>query len=184
MVAFVDPEPDEPQDPVEIPKDAIRRANYASWLSLMGFDDVDQRLWSREGEPKRRTVPIITLGGHQYVVTIATVQPQFRPHLVNPIVWEDLWEWKSWPFGPFQEEVGIKFIGLDLIVVKAIGMTLQVQSQANGLMEIEPMDRRDDTGEIDGGAFYGSIFSDGSLLGEVRVSRRKWPKFGQIEVEL
>ena len=46
------------------------------------------------------------------------------------------------------------------------------------------MDRRDDTEEIDGGAFYGSIVSDGSLFGKVTVSRRKWPKFWQIEVEL
>ena len=45
LIAFVDPEANEPADPVEMPEDAIRRSNYASWLTLMGFDDVAGQLW-------------------------------------------------------------------------------------------------------------------------------------------
>ena len=48
LIAFVDPEPEAPEDPVEFPSDAVRRANYASWLSLMRFDDAANRIRWRE----------------------------------------------------------------------------------------------------------------------------------------
>ena len=51
-------------------------------------------------------------------------------------------------------------------------------------MEIKPEDRRDVSGEFDGGEFYGSVFSDGSLLGEIRIPRRSKRTIEWTEVEL
>ena len=42
FIAFVDPEPEAPENPVEFPPDAVRRANYASWLSAMGLEDASK----------------------------------------------------------------------------------------------------------------------------------------------
>jgi hypothetical protein len=52
------------------------------------------------------------------------------------------------------------------------------------LMSLVPHQRPDIAAEVDDGRFYGSVFSDGSLLGEIRLPRvhRRW--INRIEVEL
>ena len=63
LIAFVDPElPEVPENPVEFPRDAVRRANYASWLSLMGLDGAAARLRVGEGSPQRYELPLFTVG--------------------------------------------------------------------------------------------------------------------------
>ena len=58
------------------------------------------------------------------------------------------------------------------------------RSQSEELMATKPVDRRDVPREFDGGAFYGSIFSDGSLLGEITLPRASRSSIEGIEVEL
>ena len=183
LIAFVDPEADEPADPVEMPEDAIRRSNYASWLALMGFDDAAWHLRSRDGESQSRPVPIIALDGREYVVTIASIQPLSSLQLDYPPNGQDSPEWPRRYIGPFPDEISIGLIGLDLEVTRAIGMTIRGASVADGLMEIEPEDRRQDIWEIDGGMFHGSVLSDGSLFGEIRVPWKQWPTFEHKVVE-
>jgi len=51
-------------------------------------------------------------------------------------------------------------------------------------MSLEPQERRDIPDDVDGGRFYGSVFSDGSLLGEIRMPHSHRPWLEPIEVEL
>ena len=183
-IAFVDPEPEAPQDPAEFPVDAVRRANYTSWLSLMGFDDAASRLRTGAGEAQRRTVPVITLGGHKYAVSIASIAPSL-PDLSGREFWHDFRDWTFEPFGFFRDGICIELIGLDLKILRDLGAALST-SITSALMGLTPAQRRDAPADMDAGAFYGSIFSDGSLLGELRFSRpsRPLPDFEWIEVDL
>ena len=184
VITFVDPEPEAPEDPVEFQADAVRRANYASWLSLMGFDDAASRVRIGAGEPQRRSVPVIALAGRKYAVSVSSVSPR-QPDLSSREFWDDLQDWPFGPFGWFRHGIRVELVGLDLDVLRILG-SVQGSSKTSGLMELRPQERRDAPLDSDGGVFYGSVFSDGSLLGELRQTRtsRLIPEFDWIEVEL
>ena len=184
VIAFVDPEPEAPEDPVEFSADAVRRANYASWLALMGFNDAADRVRFGAGEPQRRSVPVIALAGRKYAVSIASVSPK-PVDLSRREFWDDLEDWPFDPFGWFRHGIRAELVGLDLEVLGALG-SLQNGSKAPGLMGLMPQDGIFAPVQIDGGAFYGSIFSDGSLLGELRQrpTSRLMPDFEWTEVDL
>jgi len=180
LLAFVDPEPGEPERRIEIPSDAVRRANYASWLALMGFDDVAQRLRTGDGSPRRRTVQLIKLHGRSYVVAIAWIQPWVSRQSLDAEFWRFIGDWPHpfWP--PSRNGVWVQLFGLDLEVVRAL------EPADSGLMSLNPYERREIFSEVDGGIFYGSVFSDGSLLGELRITRFDGPiipRFGHPIVE-
>lgn len=183
VIAFVDPEPEAPENPVEFSRDAVRRANYASWLSVMGFEDASIRVRYNAGETQRRLVPIVTLAGRKFAVSIASVSPnQFD--VSSREFWDDIQDWPFLPFGWFGRGISVELIGLDLTVLQTLGTT-QLSSKMSGLMELKPNEISDAPIEAEGGAFNGSIFSDGSLLGELRLtrSRKPIPDFEWIEVE-
>lgn len=184
LIAFVDPEPEVPENPVEFPRDAVRRANYASWLSLMGLDDAATRLRGGEGEPQRYEFPLLTVGGRQYAVSIASVMPR-QPDLSSRDFWRDFRDWPFWPFPWFRDGIDIELVGLDLKVVRALSSAMQ-SADASALIALEPSGRRDMPADLYGGTFYGSVFSDGSLLGELRLRRpgESFPDFMWTEVEL
>lgn len=183
LIAFVDPEPEAPEDPVEFPSDAVRRANYASWLSLMRFDDAANRIRFGAGEPQRRSVPVIALAGRKYAVSVLSVSPK-QPDLSSREFWDDL---HDWPFGcarMLKQGLRVELVGLDLEVFKALG---SVQDRPSALMRLNPQKRYyPEPIESDGCTFYGSIFSDGSLLGELQKNRMSWPipEFEWIEIVL
>jgi len=181
LLAFVDPEPGEPEHPIEIPPDAIRRANYASWLALMGFDDVAERLRSKDGRSRTRTVPVLKLGSHSYVVKVASIRPWF-PQGGDPELWQYIDDWRHWFFDP-SAGLSLEIVGLDLRAVRGFGPMLD-QSAVGGVMSLEPNNRREIPREVDGGRFYGSVFSDGSLLGELRITRHHRQLFESTEVVL
>lgn len=184
LIAFVDPEPQVPENPVEFPRDAVRRANYAAWLSLMGLDEAATRLRGGEAEPQRYEFPLLALGGRQYAVSIASVMPRYS----NPSsreFWGDLHDWRAWPLLWFRHGIDIELVGLDLKVLRALSSATR-SADPSELMALEPSERRDTPDELDGGTFYGSVFSDGSLLGELRLRRpgEPFPDFEWTEVEL
>lgn len=181
LVAFVDPEPEVPENPVEFPRDAVRRANYASWLSLMGLDGAAARLRVGEGEPQRYELPLLTVGERQYAVSIASVMPR-HPDLSSREIWRG---WPFWPFPWLRDGIDIELVGLDLKVLRAL-RSATPSVEASELMALEPSDRRDTPADLGGGTFYGSVFSDGSLLGELRLRRpgEPFPDFEWTEVEL
>lgn len=184
VIAFVDPEPEVPDNPVEFPKDAVRRANYATWLLLMGLDDAAARLRGVEGELQQYKLPLLTLNGRQYAISVASVTPRY-PELSSRQFWDDFRDLRFWPFIGFRNGIDIELVGLDLKVLHTIGATIQSAS-ASELMALEPLERRDTPTDLDGGTFYGSIFSDGSLLGALRLGGRgvPFPDFEWIEVKL
>ena len=183
-IAYTDPPPEEPQDPVEIPRDAVRRANYASWLSLMGLDSAAWRLWTMSGEPESRTVPTVVVGERQYAVTVTSVTPQYGSDLVDGVDWQHVWDWLDFPIGLRADSVVLELVGLDMEVIKGLESAIRDRSKLDVLMEIEPFDRRELPSAVGGGAFYGSVLSDRSLLGEIRYSRKQMPEFGHMTIEL
>jgi len=184
LIAFVDPEPESPENPVEFPPDAIRRANYASWLSFMGLDGAADRLRGGGGESQRYEFPVLTLGGHKYAFVIVSVAP--RAHDLSS---REFWRhFRDWPFGPFvwpRDGIDVEVIGLDLKILHTLGIAINSLQEAD-LTALEPTERRDTPADLDGGTFYGSVFSDGSLLGELRLRRPGQPflDFEWTEVEL
>ena len=181
LVAFVDPPPGELVDPIELPEDSVPLANYASWLHLMGFDDSARRLLARAPEPELRTVPILTIGPHRYVVTIASVQPSYGDGSREPEFLERLLDWLYWPTDPYRDEVSIAMVGLNLDVVRRLGSPFfKREYEGQTIISTEPVTDF----AFDGGRFSGSIFSDGSLLGEVRITRPGFSSIRWEEVEL
>lgn len=98
-------------------------------------------------------------------------------NLVDNFYWQHVWEI---PFHTilFPDEIGIGIIGLDLGIMKTLASIIKDQSQTDELMEIKPIDRNEFVSELKGGAsFYGSVFSDGTLLGEIRIRPQQTPDF-------
>lgn len=184
LIAFVDPEPADTEMPVEFPKDAVRRANYAAWLSLMGLDEAADRLRQGGGEPQRYELPLLTLGGRQYVVSIASVMPR-HPDLSSRDFWREFRDWPFAAWGWFSEGIDIELVGLDLKVMRAL-QSATASAGASELLALEPFEQRDTPADLDGGTFYGSVFSDGSLLGALRQQHpgKPLPDFEWIKVEL
>ena len=161
-ICFVDPEPESPQNPVKFPEDAIRRANYASWLSLMGFDAAAARLRSGDiGEIQLHQIPILRLDGNEYAVSMMSNNP-IPPEPFSPIFLHGVRSSLSNWFGGKDR---IRIIGIDLKVLRALD-ALRISSEASDLIGLKLRHRAMPL-DWDGGKFYGSIYSDGSLLGEL-----------------
>ena len=199
LMAFVDitpgglqAPPEEPQEPtdfpfIEFPSDAIRRANYASWLSLMGFDDAARRLRAGEGRPGEHTVPVLTLEEYQYIVKIASIRPSYRRHTHDSdfqhLIEEGMdWLLMDWIFDLWGDII-IEVVGLDFSVVRVLKKAIQ-KPEVQALMEIKPRKQRDIDIEFDGGEFHGSVFSDGSLIGEIGISDMNWSGIRKDKVTL
>lgn len=163
LIAFVDPEPEVPDEPVEFGRDAVRRANYASWLSLMGFDAAATRLRQGEGEPQENEVPVLTLGGRKFVVSIASITRD-SPDMSSPDFWDEFHRFLRWPDIWFRSATKIELVGLDLKVVRALsGATGSAISSE--LMALQPMEWEGASASVEGEGFQGSVLKDGSLLG-------------------
>lgn len=182
LIAFVDPEREAPENPVEFSSDAVRRANYASWLSLMGLEGAATRLREGVGEPERYELAILTVGQRQYAVSVASVMDS-APQPSDQEFWRELPDGSFWPFVWSRAGIDIELVGLDLKVVYALSAFAR-QADSSELMALEPAERRDTPVDLDGGTFYGSIFSDGSLLGALRLRRPAGaiPNFKSIEL--
>lgn len=190
LTAFVDIKPKglqappgEMQSHVEFPPDAIRRANYASWLPLMGFDDAARRLRAREGRPEERTVPLLTLGGRRYIVAITSIRPSYIHHAHDPDFRHLITESMAWLLGLWRDGISMEIVGLDLGVMRALENAIQ-NPESQALMEIQPGERPDVPGEFDGGEFHGSIFPDGSMIGEIGISDMNWSGIRKDKVTL
>ena len=181
LIAFVDPEPGPPEGPIDFPEDAIRRANYAAWLSLMGFGDSASSLRTgvrRKGQSYQ--LYAITLWGRQYALGI----PSRRDFLEHDKRFAFLRRGMMFDLGTTGEPIHIGIIGLEAAVLKAIGAVLNSESPDARLMPEPRMVEDGSPVTFEGGSFYGSIFSDGSLFGEIVWWPSKgWP-FESIEIAL
>ena len=181
LVAFVDPPPGDLAEPFELPSDAVPLVNYASWLRLMGFEDAARRLVTGEVEPQRRLVPILTIAGVPYVVTIASIQPTYGDASREPEFFKKLLDRMYWPPDPYHDEVSLALIGLDLDVVRQLGPPF-ARPALEPFIDLSPELGPDHA--FEGGRFFGRVFCDGSLLGEVRIPRPGIHRMDWQEVDL
>ena len=185
LIAFVDPEPEEPYNPVHYPPELIRRCNYASWFAGMGFHDSAKRLQQgREGSyPIKRRLPILTLGHHRYAFVVLSVRPMFRDYVsFDERFWLDLDDLFFSPHS-FHGGLRLEIMGVEMPILASLSKYL-LTGKSELLMHIETIIEKDLPQKVDEGKFRGSVFSDGTLFGEIQVSS---PRFGGIafeEVEL
>lgn len=144
--------------------DIIRRANYAAWLFFMGLWGPARRVWYGEGERKRIRLPTIKLGRHTYALSV----PGISFHsLGRKFAWQRLLSMSElWPLLNLRR-ARLEVVGLDLDVLKTLtsaSTSKEREFQPEGLSP-----DRDATYVFSGGRFEGSIFSDGSIVGEVRA---------------
>lgn len=196
FTAYVETAPGKAQTLVDLPQDAIPRANYASWLSLMGFDGAAGRLRARAGEPERHPVSLFTLGKDKYVVAIRPFRPSYLPHTHVPDLQHLIREWLRWTIGLRPDGISVELIGLNLEVVRRLQAALREpesqisvwKPESEMSADIDARERREtfDEFEFDGGIFSGSVFSDGSLIGELKIKIRdmKHPAIKPYEIEL
>ena len=182
LIAFVDPEPDESTKRVSYPPDLIRRCNYAGWLAGMGFLDTSNRLkgFVKDSSSLRTRLPMLALGDRQYAFVVLS----FRPILKDRIFYgENFWlgldDWQSWPLHFFHEGMSLEIMGVEIETLNSLSKFL-LTGNSEPLMHIEPISERDLPQKADEGKFFGSVYSDGTLFGELRVSS---PKFGGITFE-
>ena len=154
------------------------RHGCLSWASTMRPDAFGQRRETWSGTVFRRTLwegidtssPLRRFGG---CMDGRSSTPIFGDGSGGP----------AGCLGPFLDGISIVINGLDLEVVRILGETIRPK-RSEDLAAIEPEDRSDVSREVEGGEFLGSVFSDGSRLGEVTIPRVRRPDIEWIGVEL
>ena len=178
LTAYVETDLGKPQGSVGLPPDAVRRANYAAWFSMMGLDGAAGRLRARAGEPERLRVPLFKLEEDTYVIAITSIRSPYQydahaPDLLQRLI-RARWRWL---INPYDDHLSVGIVGLDLRVVRALETAIQ-EPESPALMKIEPRERRIPE------EFPGSVFSDGSLIGEIEFSDTKPPAIKPGNIEL
>ncbi|SMC51193.1 hypothetical protein SAMN06297251_10381 [Fulvimarina manganoxydans] len=144
-IVFVDPpgkEDDGPQ--VHLPKDWVRRQNYAAWLRVMGLHDASNRLKSNRdteitGGPSDVLMPVVAIDGRRYGIL----------RLSEPSI----------------NLIEMSFvIGIEVGALRAISDSIAGEPKA--LIEYQPY-RREEREQAE----PLSILSDGTLFGLIRRKR-------------
>lgn len=153
-------------EPIDLPRDEIRRGNYGVWLAEMGFRNSGRSLLNRrEIETSPVELPTVTLNGRDYALSIQGWRVDQRRFATLP--------WWSFEMmhGPwrhrfeFLRDVGITGVyatGLEVSTLRAI-CTALADPTSQGLMDLSPTAFEREDAHPDG--FYGSTMPDGSLLG-------------------
>jgi hypothetical protein len=185
LIAFVDPEPGESQGTIEYRPDAIRRANYAAWLTGMGFSEAAQRLLGRpEAEATRLRLPVVRLGNRKYAISVAAVRPKLtRDTVLDDEFWTMLEDWPFWLRPIFRRGFAVQIMGLELGVLRTLAETTTAGNWRR-LMALEPVVERESFPDVDAGNFTGSIFRDGTMLGDLHVPSGSRPRLEVEEVTL
>lgn len=155
LILYVDPPPrlNTRIEPVDLPRDWIRRGNYGNWLVGMGLEDAGFAL--REGREKpveEVSLPVLAINGRRFAFTIEGFGFSSRVRVLDPL------DFFHWPV--FMPRNG-QFIvtGIEVSVLRLIERTIRNAADSS-LMEIEPLPTMDLRAE-----FYGSVLPDGSLCG-------------------
>lgn len=187
LLAFVDPEDEEITPPSQA--DAIIRGNYADWLYGMGFIDVASDLRYRRIRQEQGSIsfPKVRLGREDYVFVILYSRPSPRSDDRLHFDWWELMEWemRGYPWSPRGITFGI--MGIKLSTMHRISESLR-SGQEEPMMRLEisrewqepewPVFLENDV-KMDG-----SLFSDGTLLGELTVPGGSVPELGVEEILL
>ena len=187
LTAFVEQNSDGPHSSQK-PQDSLRRESYAAWLYGMGLTDIAADF--REGRVRNDQVsilfPKIRLGREDYVVGGFYFRPSFR---TNEDLHFDWWEFMEFfePYPWFRGGMTVGIMGTKLSVMRQISESLRTGAE-------EPMMRLEIPGELvepewptqleDGIKVDGSLFSDGTLLGELTFQRGRFPRLEVEEIPL
>lgn len=187
LLAFVDPEDDE--TPPSIPADAIRRGNYADWLYGMGFIDVASDLRFRRIRREQGSIsfPKVRLGSEDYVFVILYSRPSPRSDDRLHFDWRELMEWEMRGHPWSSRGITFGIMGIKLSTMHRISESLR-SGQEEPMVRLEiaregpepewPVFLENDV-KVDG-----SIFLDGTLLGELTIPRGRFPRLGVEEILL
>lgn len=160
LIAFVDPPGEVGADlePVDLPKDLIRRANYGVWLVGMGLGNAGRALMEMREKPAEQvSLPATSIDGMD--IAFAPMAWSFSDETLH-FPPSPLW-WHEFGYRPHR----MVAMGLRVEVLRLLEKAIRMPS-APVLMDIEgeplPMRGRD----------YWSVMPDGSFLGRIRED--KW----------
>jgi hypothetical protein len=159
LILFVDPPPRRQRDdiePLEFPKDWIRRGNYGNWLVGMGLEDAGIAL--REGREKQIeevSLPVLELGGRSFVFTWEGWAISSR----RAFSLEDFFHWH----GPMLGRSWAVISGIEIGVMKLIERSVRNAADP-ALMEVEPLMEFTVPDQ-----YYASVLPDGTLWGAIRL---------------
>jgi len=187
LIAFVDPDGRNTRGSrLDLSDDTVRRGNYAGWLESMGFSDAAHDLRERRKRSEQQPLSwlVLRLGDQKYAVRTAYVRTRTqssRPFPFQP----DGFSMAGWhlPCLPSEDGAVVGVVGLHLPVLRQISRALANQQPldvSTVLRKVRPQLRQ----TVDGMKFDGSVFLDGSILGELSVPTQAWPRLETEEVAL
>ncbi len=173
LMVHVDPPPTGRPiiDPIALPPDGLRRANYGAWLGQMGFRGSGSALADgRQVETRPIVLPVVTLNGRDFALSTQGWRVDRR--------WPRLFPW--WHFELLEDippelridlmrdagVTGLFVSGLEVTILRAVSDALRMAS-SQALMELQPIVDFDTREGRQPEGFYGSVMPDGSLLGIV-----------------
>jgi hypothetical protein len=169
LMVVVDPEGGQDENASEVPRDAVRRANYAFWLETMGYSTIARGL--ARGVPTQYSVKFLVseFMGTEY----AFVPIGLAPRSLEETGVVDLLDWPNEPFlSPWRHlengHADVIVAALDLSVLKQIGLA-SASGEADPLLEL-PDGSFTPAGESRNGDAVGSRFIDGSFIGSLNPS--------------
>lgn len=174
QIVYVDPPSEPNKGLVELSHDAVRLANYAQWMKLLGYPLVSRSLMSLEKSTNTYKVPTVSILGRRYlldIIAILSKQKTTKSKKLNEFFGNKL---NSSSDAHAFSGVRIMITGLDYSVVKAISYFSTNSGDSSEIMNLKLDPIVTDRGLSDSrieGIFYGSIFGDGSLLGEIRLTK-------------
>lgn len=168
LVAIVDVALKPSENPVRFESDFIRSANYAGWLSVMGFENL--ATWLRGGESaiERKRVPVMRVNGIQYVLSNNAFQFEYQNKPTGNF-WNGLENFELHRFLESKGTLQTELIGIELDVLKTIA-TAHRSGKRGSLLELNLRQTTEVAAPVEGSCFRGSVFSDGTLFGEMRLS--------------
>lgn len=88
-----------------------------------------------------------------------------------------------WPHPWFLDGVILGIMGIQLPVMRQISQALRT-GEAGPLMDLKTAEEPEFPQKLEGMKVDGSVYSDGTIVGELTLSRRRPPELGMEEVLL
>ncbi len=159
VVVVVDPEGESEPRPHSLQPEAVRRANYVSWLTGMGLRNWASRIEGRSGirEPRLIRLPVLTVGDRAFAVVPTGTVP-----------WANLFPKPSPEPDPWGEDAIVELMGIDAEKLRILG-NYAATRRPEVLRQMESQPRMELFEEDS--PLLRSVFSDGTLYGAIHLAR-------------